>query len=152
MFGTKHIIIIICCVIYILGLLLILKKYKPSLRLVVRVLLAIGVCSEAFKVFTYIIINEQRLGGYLPKTDLPLHLCSIQILFMLILVLSSNEKLKRVLYAFMLPTCLIGGVSSVTVTSDMLSILASHPGTDKELAGFEKNWCAVFGKGISDLL
>lgn len=123
MFGTKHIIIIICCVIYILGLLLILKKYKPSLRLVVRVLLAIGVCSETFKVFTYIIINEQRLGGYLPKTDLPLHLCSVQILFMLLLVLSSNEKLKRVLYAFMLPTCLIGGVAAILIpTSSSLSV------------------------------
>ena len=48
--------------------------------------------------------------------------------------------------------CIAGGVSAVTVTADMLDLLSAHPGTDKELASFRKNWGAKFGKGISELL
>lgn len=48
--------------------------------------------------------------------------------------------------------CISGGVTSVTVTKDMLDILSAHPGTDKELASFEKNWNARFDKGIIDLI
>ncbi len=44
----------------------------------------------------------------------------------------------------------------VQVTSDdaaeMLDLLSAHPGTDKELASFRKNWGAKFGKGISELI
>lgn len=45
-----------------------------------------------------------------------------------------------------------GGVGAVTVTADMLAILASHPGTLKDLNGFSEKWSARFGKNISELL
>ena len=122
MFGTKHIIILAFCAVYITAMLVLLAKKKFSQRLVVRALLGIGIVSETLKVFTYIIINEEEFGGYLPKTDLPFHLCSVQIIFMLILVLTENEKVKGVIRAFMLPTCLIGGVAALLIpTSSSLS-------------------------------
>lgn len=122
MFGTKHIIILAVCAVYIAALIVFLAKKKPTQRLVVRALLAIGVISETLKVFTYIIINEEEYHGCLPKTDLPFHLCSVQIIFMLILVLCDNEKVRGVLRAFMLPTCLIGGIAAMLIpTSSSLS-------------------------------
>lgn len=48
--------------------------------------------------------------------------------------------------------CISGGVNAVTVTAEMLDTLSSHPGTDKELDSFKKNWSARFGKGISELI
>ena len=48
--------------------------------------------------------------------------------------------------------CIAGGVTAVTVTSEMLAILAAHPGTEKELASFRKNWAARFDQGIAELL
>ena len=48
--------------------------------------------------------------------------------------------------------CIAGGVTSVTVTAEMLDVLASHPGTDKELCSFRKNWSNRFGRGIRELL
>lgn len=48
--------------------------------------------------------------------------------------------------------CLALGVSAVTVTAEMLDILAAHPGTEKELASFEANWQKRFPAGIAELL
>lgn len=122
MFGTKHIIVLAVCAVYIAAMLALLAKKRPPLRLVIRALFAIGVISETLKVFTYIVINEETYGGYLPKTDLPFHLCSVQIIFMLITVLTENEKIKGVLRAFMLPTCLIGGIAAMLLpTSSSIS-------------------------------
>lgn len=123
MFSLKHIIILAICAVYIIFLTVFLKKKKSSLKMVLHHVLGVGIVSETLKIFTYIIINEEEYGGYLPKTDLPFHLCSVQIIFMLILVLSGNEKLKRVLYSFMLPTCLIGGMAAMLIpTSSSLTV------------------------------
>ncbi len=49
--------------------------------------------------------------------------------------------------------CIANGVTSVTVTAEMFDNLAAHPGTQKELASFKKNWSARFGEnGIFDLI
>lgn len=48
--------------------------------------------------------------------------------------------------------CIANGVTSVTVTAEMLDILSAHPGTDKELASFRNNWSKRFDKGISELI
>lgn len=48
--------------------------------------------------------------------------------------------------------CIAGGVTSVTVTAEMLDILSAHPGTDQELNSFRRNWSARFPAGISELL
>ena len=78
LFGTKHIIIMIVCLIFIVvGYLL---SRKISLKTVVKILFVIGILSEVTKVFYYIVQNEAVYNGYLPKSDLPFHLCSIQII------------------------------------------------------------------------
>lgn len=48
--------------------------------------------------------------------------------------------------------CIANGVTSVTVTGEMLDILSSHPGTVNEVDSFRKNWNAKFNKSIADLI
>lgn len=123
MFGTKHLIILAICVVYAVCAIVLLTKKKPSLAAVTKILLAIGIVSETLKVCSYIVANEDTLGGYLPKTDLPFHLCSMQLLLMMVIVLAKSENLKRKLYSFMLPTCLIGGFAALMLpTSSSLNM------------------------------
>lgn len=118
LFGLKHVLLIGLCTVFITLSVVMLKKKRVKLDTVYRLLLTVGVVSETIKVMTYIVINEDQYFGYLPKTDLPFHLCSIQIIFTLILNLTKNHKLKRILLAFMLPTCLVGGIAAILLPTD----------------------------------
>lgn len=117
MFGLNHIIgIILSVIVIVVGSILSIKFLK--IKTMHRILLIVAIVSETLKAFTYILMNEEVLGGYLPKTDLPFHLCSIQIIFILILNFSKNEKLKHLLHSFMIPTCLIGGIAAVALATN----------------------------------
>ena len=106
-FQTKHLIIVAISLALIVGLFFLSKKL--TFQSICKIMLFVGIVSETVKIFTYILINEDTHGGILPKSDLPFHLCSIQILFVVVLNFSQNEKLKRFLLSFMYPSCLIGG-------------------------------------------
>lgn len=116
LFGTKHIILMIVSFIaIILGC---FGSRKLTLKQNIKILFFVGIVSEIIKVFYYIVNNEATHNGYLPKTDLPFHLCSIQIIFIAILYLSKNENLKRKLKAFMMPSCLFGGIFAILIATD----------------------------------
>lgn len=116
LFGTKHIIILIFCfILIILGWFF---TRKAKFKNVIKTMLIIGIISEIIKVIYYIVRNEASHGGYLPKSDLPFHLCSIQIVFIAILHYSKNEKLKKLLMSFMLPSCLFGGIAALLIATD----------------------------------
>ena len=115
LFHFKHIILIAVSLIIIVAGTVLTRRFK--LKTMYRILMAVGIVSETVKVFSYILMNEDRLGGYLPKTDLPFHLCSIQLIFIFILNISENEKIRRILHAFMYPTCLIGGVMALLIAT-----------------------------------
>lgn len=120
MFGLKHIIILIVSLILIVGLFLLSKKFK--FNTICKIMFYIGIASEIVKIFFYIIENEEKYGGILPKTDLPFHLCSIQIIFVAIVTLSKNDKLRRFLLSFMFPSCLFGGIAAILIpTSSSLN-------------------------------
>ncbi len=114
-FGVKHLILIGISIAAIIGGYLAVRKVH--LEKLYRPMLLIGLVSEFIKVFYYILANEEEYGGILPKTDLPFHLCSIQILFIALLVFCSNQKLKNVLLDFMLPSCLFGGVAAILIAT-----------------------------------
>ncbi len=116
LFGAKHLVLISVSVILIVLISILCRKL--SLNTWFKTMLYVGIVSETIKVFYYIIQNEKVYGGYLPKTDLPFHLCSIQILFIVFLNISQNEKLKRILLSFMLPSCLIGGLAAILIATD----------------------------------
>ena len=115
-FGTKHLIIVAISVILIVALSILSRKVKFDR--ICKILLYVGIVSEITKIFYYIVQNEDTHGGVLPKTDLPLHLCSIQIIFILIINVSNNEKLKRFILSFMYPSCLIGGIAAILIATN----------------------------------
>lgn len=122
MFGTLHIIALCVSFVLIVGGFIAVRKIP--MKLLLKIMLGIGAVSEAVKVFAYILMNEATLGGYLPKTDLPFHLCSIQIIFLIVLNFTANKKVRRALCAFMLPTCLWGGLAALLIpTSSSVSSL-----------------------------
>ena len=114
-FGTRHIIVLCLTLVLMAAALFFMIKYRIPMKKLNRIMLLMGIASETVKVVFYVLANEDksRGNGYLPKTDLPFHLCSIQIILLLILNLATNEKVKRVIYSFMLPTCLIGGFAAM---------------------------------------
>ena len=113
MFGTKHLIILAICALALSAAFFAGRK-QPLDRLV-KVLLGIGLVSEFIKVFYYILANEATHGGILPKTDLPFHLCSMQIIFMAVLVYGKNTKFNELLLSFMIPSCLLGGLAALLI-------------------------------------
>ena len=116
LFGTKHIIRVIASLaLFVIGFIF---SRKLKFKQMAKIMLCIGIVSEIIKIFYYIIRNEDKYGGVLPKTDLPFHLCSIQIIFIVILNVSENEKLKRMLISFMMPSCLIGGLAALLIATD----------------------------------
>ena len=122
MFGTLHLIALGVSAALIIGGFIAVRQ--AQMKRLLRIMLWIGVASEIVKVFAFILMNESKLGGYLPKTDLPFHLCSIQIIFLAILNLTSNKKVRRALCAFMLPSCLWGGLAAILIpTSSSISSL-----------------------------
>jgi hypothetical protein len=115
LFGTKHLILIGLCAVFIVSGYFLTRKW--SLNKLIRTLFHIGVVSELIKVFYYILANEATHGGILPKTDLPFHLCSIQILFMLLLRFSKSQRIRELLLSFMMPSCFLGGAAAVLIAT-----------------------------------
>ena len=116
LFGTKHIILIIISLVLVaVGFIF---SRKLSFKTVTKIMLYLGLVSETIKIFYYIIANEDKFGGVLPKSDLPFHLCSIQILFIVILNISENQKIKDMITSFMMPSCLIGGLAALLIATD----------------------------------
>lgn len=114
-FGTKHLILVaICAAAIVLGYLV---SRKWDLERLTKYMFTIGVISELIKVFYYIIANEAVYGGILPKTDLPFHLCSIQILFVAIVRFTNSQKIKELLLSFMIPSCLFGGIAAILIAT-----------------------------------
>jgi uncharacterized membrane protein YwaF len=121
LFGTKHIILMIISILSIIGFYFLSRKWKFST--ICKTLLGIAIICEIVKTLTYIVINEDKYGGILPKSDLPFQLCSIQLIFIAIVTFSKNEKMKRVLLSFMMPSCLFGGIAAILIaTSSSLNV------------------------------
>ena len=116
LFGTKHLILVaVSLILFAVGYVF---SRKLKFEQITKIMLGVGIVSEIIKIFYYIIQNEDTHGGVLPKTDLPFHLCSIQIIFIVILNISKNEKLKEMLISFMMPSCLVGGLAALLIATD----------------------------------
>jgi uncharacterized membrane protein YwaF len=137
LFGTKHLIIVGVSILLIVGLYILSRKL--SIKTLSKIMLGVGLVSETVKVFSYIVMNENKVyttlykmneatgglepvkvlfNGVLPKTDLPFQLCSLQIIFILVAVLVKNEKVQRFIYGFMMPSCLFGGIAAILIATE----------------------------------
>lgn len=115
LFGIKHIVLIIVSIVLIIGLFFASRKLKFAT--ICKIMFYVGIVSEIVKIFFYIVKNEASMGGVLPKTDLPFQLCSIQILLIAVVNFSNNEKLKKIILSFMLPSCLCGGIAAIFIAT-----------------------------------
>ena len=115
LFGTKHLILIAVSAIIIVVASIFVKKLQ--FKTVVKILFVIGLLAEMVKDIYFTLSNESVYGGVLPKSDLPFHLCSIQMIFITILMITKNEKIKRVLVSFMRPSCLFGGICAILIAT-----------------------------------
>ncbi len=116
LFGTKHIILILISFAAIALCAWYFKRQR--LEKVYKLVLYTGIVSEFIKVFYYIIQNEDTHHGVLPKSDLPFHLCSIQIILIAVVVYSKSESLKRLILSFMMPSCLVGGIAAILIATE----------------------------------
>lgn len=121
MFSIYHIIWLVICVAVMIAAIIYFKKQRPQLKDVLTVACIVSIASELIKVFSTIQMVPSSDGTmmypYLEVQHLPLHLCSLQILVIFYVRFSNNDKLRDKLLAFMYPTCIVGAVLALMMTS-----------------------------------
>ncbi len=116
MFTLEHFIWLGISIIVIVGMLFIQKRFKLDFNIVLNILLVVSVLSELTKTLYNMIPNPKGNGGMiLDPGDLPLHLCSIQIIFMFALKYIKNENTREKLLGFMIPTMLLGAIAALFI-------------------------------------
>ena len=117
MFSTLHFIWLALCTVLIVASSIITIKKRLPMQTGLTVLCVACVLSEVVKIFC-VLISEQRkndYGVFIKETDLPFHLCSLQIFFAFIARLTKKENLRNFLLVFMIPTCALGGVAALLI-------------------------------------
>ena len=120
MFTTAHFIWIAICIVFVILMMFLSKKFNFSLQIASYILSTICIASELCKIFTH--MEEGKYGGMvLDPGALPFHLCSILIFVVLYITFTKNETHKKILLSFFTPISIIGGT---------LAILMATSGTD----------------------
>ena len=138
-FGTNHIILLCISVVLIIGLSIVIAKTNIKFSTILNIMLVIWALSELIKLFsnmhylilgadeTYRIIKVIEYVGdkvkegdvlvraFYPRSQLPFHLCSIQPIFILIVKLTKNEKLKDALLKLIFPTATLGAFIAIII-------------------------------------
>ncbi len=121
MFTVYHLIWGIICLILIVLSLYLLKKYKPELNKVLDIMCIGSVISEIIKTLSVIQIVPSSDGSvaypYIETINMPLHLCSIQILLIFYVRFTKNEKMRQIFLGFMYPTCTLGAFFALLLPS-----------------------------------
>ena len=119
MFTSYHFAWLTICITAGLTLLYFLKKHRPSLQRVLSWVCVGCVISELVKTFSVLEMVPASDGTtmhlYLEMQHLPLHLCSIQIIFIFYARFAKDSKVKEALLAFMYPTCTIGAFLALMI-------------------------------------
>lgn len=140
MFSIQHIIWIVISVAAIVFGIFVLKKKKPTLRQVLTSACVVCVASELVKVFSCLQLVPSADGSilypYLELQHLPLHLCSIQLFFILYCRFGkgsiAGSRSKQLILQFMYPTCAVGApfaiiLPSIFNTTISVSQAFTHP-------------------------
>ena len=121
MFTYQHFIWVGISVALIVVSLILLKKYKVSLKTLLTICCGICIASELIKIFTMIEIVPNEAGTamypYIELQHLPVHLCSIQIILIFFCRFAKDSKLKNMIYGFMYVTCSIGAAFAIALPS-----------------------------------
>ncbi len=131
MFSTGHLMWIGISVVLIAGGTIACFRRRPPERTVLKICLAIGVLSEAIKVFSVIrilpVVNVAVNGAalnyvpagqytpYLEMADLPLELCSLQIAFIALMLFTGRAEWKTRLRPLIYVAGVIGGMLGIVL-------------------------------------
>lgn len=136
MFTVYHFIWLAICIPLCAVALWQLKKHKPPLKKVLSLACIVCVLSEVIKTLSVLKMVPSTDGStmhlYMEMQHLPLHLCSIQILFIFYARFAREGKAKETLLAFMYPSCILGAffalmLPSIFSTSIDVTEAFTHP-------------------------
>ena len=121
MFTWRHFVWLFICLLMIVLTVMGYDRKKPSLDKVLNTAVIICIFSEVSKVLSTVRLvpsaNGELLLPYLPLNHLPLHFCSIQILFICYVRYIAKGKTREDMLAFMYPTCVIGAILALAMPS-----------------------------------
>ncbi len=121
MFTWRHLLWLLICAALLFTVLCRFYKKRPGLQRVLTIALIIALVSEIVKVMGVIEMVPSSSGElllpYIPMNHLPLHFCSMQIIFIAAAKFMKNDKYREALLAFMSPTCVIGGLLALVLPS-----------------------------------
>lgn len=123
MFTPNHFIFLAVSIIIIVTFLIIQKKYNFSYKTNLIALFCVGIVSEIVKIMVNMVTitgnSFETSGTYLQQEDLPFHLCSIQLFFVIaLLFFIKNENSKQVLLQFMFPTMCAGASLALLIPTE----------------------------------
>jgi len=137
MYTIQHYIWLLICLTFIVGWFYLIKKYNLTQKQVFSIACIICVLSESIKVFTAVkmvpIINGVGYFPYLEMRHMPFHLCSLQIIFIFFQRYApADSKIRKPLYTFMFPTCILGALAALAIPTVFTENVAveeafSHP-------------------------
>lgn len=136
MFTVYHFIWLGICLVLCVGALRCLMRRRPPLKRVLSLACVLAILSELTKTFSVLEMVPSGDGSamhlYLEMQHLPLHLCSIQILFIFYARFAKDSAAKETLLAFMYPSCTLGAffallLPSIFSTSIEVTQAFTHP-------------------------
>ena len=121
MFSLYHFIWLLIGAVLVTVSLTVFRRRQMPLRTVLSLCCVVAVLSEAVKVFSSIKMVPSADGSmlfpYLKPQELPLHLCSMQILLIFYVRFAKDSARRTLVLAFMYPTCFLGGLAALALPS-----------------------------------
>lgn len=121
MFSLYHMIWLALCAVLATCALAVLQRRAVALRSLLTAACVGAALSELVKVLSMIEMVPSADGRmvlpYLKPQELPLHLCSLQIVFIFYARFAKEGPRRTLVLAFMYPTCLLGGLAALALPS-----------------------------------
>jgi len=121
MFTWRHILWLVICALMVTAVILAADRKKPALRQILTTACVISLLSELTKMISVIDLvpssGGELLLPYLPMNHMPLHFCSIQIIFIFYTRFAKNDEKREALLNFMYPTALCGAILALAMPS-----------------------------------
>lgn len=119
MYTVYHIIWLIISVASVAAGLILLKKYNVPLNRLLSIACVGSILSEVVKTLSVIkmvpLADGSGFTPYIEMSQVPLHLCSFQIILIFYTRFTKNEKIKQLLLSFMYPTCSVGAFLAIMI-------------------------------------
>ena len=117
MFTLKHFIWLGICLVFIVGMLILSKKLKFSLKRASLIMSIICIVSEVSKMMSD--MQDNDFGGMsLSPRSLPFHLCSLMIFVVFYIFLAPDSKFKQTLINFLAAIGTIGSFMALIIPTN----------------------------------